>query len=124
MIMAYEDRTSLNRFARLAGFLFLFYIGIVLAGTYITSGYVVKNDAIATAANINAAELTYRTGLLMQFAGSMTAVALGWALYVLLRPVDRNWALLALLFRVAEGIVGAIGSVSDWTTLALYTGKG
>src|SRR5947208_15774186 len=122
--MANEDRTPLNRFARFAGFLFLFYIAVGLGGTYITGAFVVKNDAVATAANINAAELTYRAGLLMQFAGSMTAVALGWALYVLLRHVDRNWALLALLFRVAEGIVGAIGSVSDWTTLALYTGKG
>lgn len=121
--MAYEDRTSLNRFARLAGFLFLFYIAVGLGGTYLTGAYVVKNDAIATAANINAAELTYRIGLLMQFAGSMTAVALGWALYVLLRGIDRNWAMLALLFRLAEGTVGAIGSVFGWTALALYTGR-
>src|SRR6266576_2101954 len=121
-LMASKDRTPLNRFARLAGFLFLFYIAAGLGGTFITGGYFVKNDPVATAANINASELTYRIGLLLQFAGSMTAVALGWALYVLLRRVDRNWAMLALLFRVAEGAVGAIGSVFGWTALALYTG--
>jgi hypothetical protein len=122
--MANDDRASLNRFARVAGFLFLFYIAAGLGGTFITGGYLVKNDAVATTANINTSEFIYRIGLLLQFAGSLTAVGLGWALYVLLRSIDRNWAMLALLFRVAEGTVGAIGSVFGWTALALYTGRG
>ena len=35
-------------------------------------------------------------------------IALAWALFVMLRGVDRNRALLALLWRMAEAVVGAV----------------
>lgn len=122
--MGQQHRASLNRYARLAGFLFLFYIAAALFSGYVTSVYVVKNDVVATAANIGQGEFAYRVALLLQFASNLTAIVLGWALYVLLRPIDRNWALLALLCRFGEGTVGAVGSVFDWLVLKLYTESG
>jgi hypothetical protein len=101
---------NLDRYARIAGFLFLFYIGIAFAGSIIMNSYHVPGDLVSTRENVQAAALDYRLTILMQLAGDMTAIGLGWSLFVLLRPIDPHIALLALLWRVAEGSIGAMGS--------------
>ncbi len=59
-----------------------------------------------TATNIVADELLFRTGIaaiLIMYAG---VLVLSWALYVVLKPVNKNLALLALLMRSGEAVLG------------------
>lgn len=62
------------------------------------------------AAAIAAEPMRYRAGLLFDTAMFAAVLALSWALYLLLRPAGPGTALLALLFRVAEAVVG-LGTV-------------
>lgn len=111
---------SLNASAKLAGFLLLFYIAILLAAGLVLDGFHAPGDVARTAANIRAGELQYRTGLVLQLLGGMTALPLGWAFYALVKGVDANLALLALLWRAAEALMGGLASVFRFMALSLY----
>ncbi|HVK20173.1 MAG TPA: DUF4386 domain-containing protein [Actinokineospora sp.] len=98
----------MNRYARLAGALYLTIITTsILSLIVIESRLVVDGDWAETARRITADETLFRAGLVydtLMFAG---VIALAWSLYVILRTVDRSLALLGLLWRMAEAIVGA-----------------
>ena len=64
-------------------------------------------------------EMLFRIGTASVLVLYMCVAALAWALYVLLRTVNRNLALLALLFRSAEAVLGAATLLIDFTLLAL-----
>jgi Domain of unknown function (DUF4386) len=116
------DKKALNVYARLAGFLFLFYIVVYLPGSLIMGSYHVAGDFAQTAANIRGSQTLYRTSLVLQLLGGMTALPLGWAFYALLKQVDKNLALLALLWRVGEAIIGGLAAVFRFMALSLFTG--
>lgn len=117
------DTKYLQVYARLGGFLYLFYIAALLPGIMIMSGFHVRGDFAQTATNIQAGELFYRTGLVLQLIGGMTAIPLGWAFYALLKHVDRNLALLALLWRVAESIFFGVLLILLFVRLNIYTAR-
>jgi hypothetical protein len=95
---------QLRGYARLAGFAYLLQNVLFFAWLIITSRMVVAADFAATARNIMASEHLYRIGLSIGVVSSAATIFLAWAFYVLLKPVDRNLALFALLCRVAEAI--------------------
>jgi len=79
--------------AGIAGFLYLFLMATgVFAELYARGSLIVPGNAAATAANIAASERLFRLGTvsdLITFAGDAILV---WALYVVLKPVNRNVA--------------------------------
>jgi hypothetical protein len=100
---------SLDRYARLAGFLYLAIIVSSLLSLLLVEGrLVVDGDWAATTQRIAADQTLFRAGLVYDLVMFASVIALAWALFVLLRGVDRNRALLALLWRMAEGVVGAV----------------
>lgn len=112
----------MQTYARLSGFLFLFFIVVYFVGTQLASSFHVAGDFARTAANVQGRETLYRTGLVLQLLGGMTSVALGWSLYVLLRRVHPDLALLALLWRVCESLFFGVLLLQRFTALGLYTG--
>jgi hypothetical protein len=99
----------MNRYARLAGFLYLtIIVTSILSLVFVDARIVVDGDPAATAERIAAHGLLFRAGLLYDTAMFAAVVALAWSLYVLLREVDRNLAVLGLLWRMAEAVVGAV----------------
>jgi Domain of unknown function (DUF4386) len=84
-------------YARLAGvFYLLTIIGGVFAEVFVRGRLVVRNDAAATATNILANEPLYRLGLVADLVMLASYVAVTLLLYLLLEPVSRPLALLAL----------------------------
>jgi hypothetical protein len=88
--------------ARVAGFLYLIYIVIgILANVIGRSSIIIAGDAEATARNIIASPWQFRIG----FVGDLVAAGLflltAWALYALLKTVNRELALLFLLLNLA-----------------------
>lgn len=88
-------------YARIGGVLYLI---IIVAGglgeMFIRNGIIVPGDAAATAHSLLASSSLWRIGLAGDLLQHVCDVGLALVLYVLLRPVNRNIALLALLFDV------------------------
>ncbi len=114
---------SQHKAARVAGFLFLFSLIIPLLNwTFVLSKLIVTENVIATANNIIADELLFRIGITIELIMSVGLIVLALALYIILKPVNKNLALLALLWKLVEAtIVAAIVLVS---LIALQVLKG
>lgn len=97
---------SPQTYARIAGLLYLF---IIVAGAlgelFIRDKLVASGDASATAARIMASESLWRLGIVGDLAMHVCDVVVMWAIYILLRPVNRKLALLVLLFNLVQTAV-------------------
>src|SRR3989442_4300321 len=105
--------------ARLAGFMFLFYIVTGIAGMILfapaTSGGTTAAKLVSVAQHATLMRVAAVYSVLMM----MNPFVLAVALYALTRDYDRDLALLALLCRVTEGVIG--GGMSAITNRALLS---
>jgi len=103
-----DECVEINTYARIAGFA---YIVIILLGIFsvnlISTRLVVPGDIATTISNIASHEWLFRLGVTSEIVMYALVVLLAHALYVVLRSVNRNLALLALLWRLAEAVVGS-----------------
>lgn len=120
--MKIENERSLNAYARLGGFMYLFVLGTYIVADFVMGGFPVRGEFADAAASVRAAEPYYRTVMALQLVSSIGTIILGGAFYVLLKPVDRNLALFALLWRVVETMFGGLAVVFRLMTLNLYQG--
>ena len=114
-----EQRTA----ARVAGFLYLLLMAtLMFAELYARGPQLVRGDAAQTARNIAATERLFRIGTVTHLLTVAGDVILLVALYVVLRAVNRNVALLAALWRVVETAVFAVAAIADLTALRILRG--
>ncbi|HWW40517.1 DUF4386 domain-containing protein, partial [Pedobacter sp.] len=103
-----ENQTSIptqSKAARLAGLLYLVAMATGLFAEFYVhfpSTLIISGDVAKTSSNIMANEQLYRIGIANNLITFAIDVVLIWALYVLLKPVNRNLALLAVFFRLVE----------------------
>lgn len=103
---------SVQTYARIAGVLFL--LSFVAGGFgefYVPSRLIVSADAAATAKNIIAAHSLFRLGFAAYLVEAMCDIGLTLILYVLLRPVNKNLALLAVFFRLMGTALFAVAEL-------------
>ena len=94
----------------------------VFTQLYARGSLIARGDSAQTAQNILASERLFRIGIVSDLI-TYTAVLLGvWALYVLLRPVDRNLVLLAVFFRLTELAIHFNVTLNSLTALRLLGG--
>ena len=99
--------------ARMAGFLYLIYMVItIVADKLARSPLIVLGDAATTARNIMASAWQFRIGFVSDLVGAVLFLLTAWALYVLLKPVNKNLALLFLLLN--------LGGVAVWCFSDLF----
>ena len=92
---------SSKKTARMAGFLYFIYIVIhVFADVIGRSKLIVFGDAATTAQNIMASEWQFRIGFMSDLLAAVLFLLAAWALYVLLKPVNKTLALLFLLLNL------------------------
>ena len=109
--------------AKVAGFLYLFQMATAIFGeSYVRGQLIVRGDATRTAQNIIGAERLFRLSIAGDLVTYTTVIVLIWALYVVVRPVDKNLALLAVLFRLAENAVLCVATVNSLVALRLLSG--
>ncbi|HYH78656.1 MAG TPA: DUF4386 domain-containing protein [Longimicrobium sp.] len=95
--------------ARIGGVLYLVIIAGGLFGeAYIRNRVIVPGDAAATAANLQSMEPLWRFGIASEFFMLACTTVLALILYVLLRPVNRDLALLAVFFNLVSIAVEAV----------------
>ena len=111
---------SQHKAARLAGLLYLIAMATGLFAEFYVrfpSSLIVSGDAAKTAGNITANELLYRIGIANNIITFAIDVVLIWALYVLLKPVSRNLALLAVFFRLVETTIACVAIINSYVAM-------
>ena len=100
--------TSPRLLSRIGGMLYLFIIIVGLYGeAFIRSRLIVPGDATATAVNVQSMESLWRLGIAAEFCLLICAIALALIFYLLLRSVNRELALLGILFNLVSITVEA-----------------
>ena len=116
---------SLLIYARVAG---LAYVVVIMLGifsvSFIDSNILVPGDDAATVDNIMNNELRFRISIASEIIMYAFVVLLAHALYVILKTVNRNLALLALLWRIGEAVIGAgVAVLTGFIPLLLLNGE-
>jgi len=102
--------------ARIAGLLYLIYIVVsIFANGLGRSKLIVLGDAATTAGNIMASAWQFRIGFVVDLVAAVLFLMTAWALYVLLKPVNKNLSLLFLLLNLG-GV--AVSCFSDLFLIA------
>jgi hypothetical protein len=108
---------SPNKTARMAGLFYLIFILTTVLAAYIRGGLIVSGDAAVTANNIIGSELLFRIGFVAELVSAVFFVLAAWALYVLLKSVNKNLALLFLLLNLGGVAVECINALNLLTAL-------
>ena len=92
---------TVNKTARIAGFFYLLYFVVeILADALGRSPLIAMEDAAVTAGNIVAHEWQFRIGIVGDLVAGVLFFLAAWALYALLKPVNKNLALLFMLLNL------------------------
>jgi hypothetical protein len=97
-----------------------FFTVFDVTGVVILSRITGSGNFLEAAHSVAGWETLYRIGLLCGLVGTLSTVLLAIGLYVTLKPVDGNLAIAALIFRLAESVIGAVVIVVGFATLQIY----
>lgn len=123
-LRTHDDTASLQTAARVAGFMFLFSLLVPsLNFAFVLSPFVVVDDPIGAARNIQENEALFRVGLTVELIMSVGLVVLAVALYCILKSVNGGLALLALLWKMVEVVLAATIVLISFTALQLVNGE-
>jgi hypothetical protein len=110
-----------NNYTKIAG---ITYALIIIIATFppmiFDIGSLLKAENAAV--NIVGQEGVFRIAIATEFLMFVLVMVLSWALYVLLKPVNKNIALLGLIFRFGEAILGCVVILFYLTILMLLSG--
>jgi Domain of unknown function (DUF4386) len=110
--------------ARIAGFTFLFYIAAGIASMVLFSQATGGQEITAKLASIAHHVLQLRLTIVLGLLQAVCAIVLAVTLYAITRDQDSDLAMLALIFRVGEGLLGAISTRGALELLWLGTSVG
>jgi hypothetical protein len=111
---------SINKTARIAGFLyFMFIVTSFIANWF---GRFVSVDAPVTVNHILAHESQFRIGFVISLFSYVLFLLAAWYLYVLLKPVDKNLALLFLLLNLGGFAILVLSHLNLFSSLLLLSG--
>lgn len=115
---------SLNKTAKMAGLLFLSTLVVPLLNwLLVLSRLIAPGRVDETARNVLANEFLFRVNVLAYVVTSLIVVALASALYVLLEPMSKSLAVVALCLKLMEGAVWAVLAVGHIGALLVLNGR-
>ncbi|MEO8431149.1 MAG: DUF4386 domain-containing protein [Acidobacteriota bacterium] len=111
--------------ARIAGFLYVIQMAVAVFGeSFVRGRLIVRGDPAKTAVNILVSERLFRLSIVGDLFVYTGVIVLIWSFYVMVRPVNRNLALLAVFFRLVENAVLSVATVNSLVMLRLVRGGG
>lgn len=113
---------SQRKAARIVGFTYLLALVPSVFAEFYVRGNLISDDAAQTAQNITVHEELFRLGIAANLTTFAVDVVLIAALYVVLRPVSRNLALLAAFWRMLETAFLGVSALNDFDVLRLLSG--
>src|SRR4030066_315126 len=111
---------SIKKTARLAGFLYFMYIVISIIGNEF--GRFVSVDAPVTVNHIMARAALFRIGFVISLFSVVFFLLAAWYLYVLLKSVNKNLALLFLLLNLGGFAIWCFSTLNLFASLLLLSG--
>jgi len=108
--------------AKVVGFLYLFTMATSIFGFAVRGPLIVPGDALQTVTNITASERLFRISIASDLLTVVGVIILVLALYVVLKPINRNIALLATFWRLAENFTLAVITLNGFAMVALVRG--
>jgi hypothetical protein len=106
----------------MAGLFYLIFILTTVLASYVRSRLIVSGDAAATANNIMGSELFFRIGFVTELVSAAFFLLAAWALFVLLKPVNKNLALLFLLLNLGGVAVECLNALNLLAALQFLSG--
>ena len=113
---------SIKKTAKLAGLLYLIMVIAGIFGQYVRSTLIVYGDAAATASNIIASESLFRIGFISDLTMITVYFLTACILYILLKSVNKNIALLFVLFTLGSASVLFINTLNQFAALLILNG--
>lgn len=112
-----------NPTARLAGILFLiiFFLGLTVE-VFIRPEIIILEDVAATIQNIAASELMFRVSLVIDLIRQVAILLLAFTLYKLLHSVNKNIAMLMVLFALMNVAITMMNELNHFAVLLLSSG--
>ena len=110
--------------ARVAGFTFLFYIAVALTGMVLSNRAEGAGGTAAKLAGIAAHASDMRVAILLDLLSCFCALVLAVTLYSITREQDPDLAMLVLVFRAGEGVIGGASLPRSLGGLWLATAAG
>ncbi|MDQ0881909.1 DUF4386 domain-containing protein [Peribacillus sp. V2I11] len=118
-----NNETPALHYSRVAGVgLLLMAILAMFSNFSVLEGLIVFDDAAVTATNIMTNEMLFRRGFISFVIVLILDVLLAWALYVLLKPVNKNLAMLAAWFRLVYTAIFGVALHNFLGVLQLLSG--
>jgi uncharacterized protein DUF4386 len=118
--MAVGAHASINRAARLTGVLYLALMPFSFFGIiYVPSVLLVSEDAATTSRNIMASERLFRSGTVSHLIGQIIFILLVLALYRLLKPVNKDHAVLMVVLALLAVPIAFLNEVNHLAALRL-----
>lgn len=116
-----DQRTA----AKILGFLYVIQMAVTVFGqSFVRDRLIVAGDAEKTAQNILAHEGLFRLSIVGDLFVYIGVIVLVWAFYVVVLPVNRNLALLAAFFRLAETAILCVATGGSLVVLKVLSGSG
>lgn len=115
-----ETFPSLNNSAKIAGIAYLIAMATSILGN-LPSQQMITGDVTETANNIIAHERLFRVSIASNLLTYLIDIVLIWALYLLLKPINKKLALLAVFLRLLETASLAVGVIDELVTVRLLT---
>src|SRR5438876_11425025 len=113
---------SQRKAAKVVGFSYLLALPpAIFAEFYVLGRLIVSNNAVDTARNILAHERLFRLGTASNLTVFAIDIALITALYLVLKPVSRNLALLAAFWGLIETAIFVVTLLNDLEALRLLS---
>lgn len=110
--------------AKIAGFMFLLIVtGWTLNWIFVDSRLHGTKNVMAAANAIMAHELLFRIGMANELIFSISGMVLALALYSMLKPINRNLALLALCWKLMDAVIGTVNVLAAFIMLQMVNGK-
>jgi hypothetical protein len=114
---------SSKKTARIAGFLYLLhFVAFFLADNGVHSTAVGSLDVAATARSMMASEGLFRIGFVSFLLTAVFFLLSAWALSVLLRPVNRDLAVLFVLLNLGGVAIWCVSQLCELAALLLLSG--
>lgn len=123
--MTTKEKMNPNTTARIAGFLYLLLMLFGVFGLlYAPNALVVQGDAVGTAKNIMANEFLFRLSIVSTLISQVVNIFLVLFLYKLLKPVNKNYAALMVIFILVAVPIAMLSVLNKVAVLLLLSGAG
>ena len=121
--MVFKETISPNQIAKIAGALYLTMVPLGFFGMYSHSSLIVPGDSMTTVVNIQSAGLLFPLSIMSALLVQIVNILLVLVLYKLLKPVNKNLAILMVTFFIVSVPITMLNELNQYASLLLLSGK-